>query len=189
MTTSVQIIEQTVRDLAAYETVSIAFEVNSRLRLDDLRDSGNIIVDLIEPWLKDYDASQDDRPTALPRRFDMSNWGILSAFENDVRLGGALISRDTPGCDMLEGRADLAVIFDLRVASAARGKGVGKALFGAAVLWARQRGCSELMVETQDNNVGACRFYAAMGCDIYKIEVGAYGPELDEAKLIWRFRL
>lgn len=185
----VRITEESISDLAAYETVSIAFEVNARLRLDEFRARGALVFDPIEPWWKDYDACEEDRPTSLARRFDMSNWGILSAFEDDRRLGGAIIARDTPGCDMLEGRDDLAVIFDFRVAPGARGKGLGQSLFQQSINWSKAHGCSELRVETQDNNVAACRFYSAMGCGIHSIEERAYGPAIDEAKLIWRVRL
>jgi ribosomal protein S18 acetylase RimI-like enzyme len=71
------------------------------------------------------------------------------------------------------------------VAPDARGRGVGGALFRAADAWAASRGCRRLEVETQNVNVGACRFYARQGCALAAIDRLAY-PELpDETMLLW----
>ena len=183
------LIEEGVDKLADYATVPIGFEVRSRVCLSDLRASpdGPITVTPEEPHWKDYDAYE--RPTALPARFDMSNWLIVSAFDGERRLGGVIAARDTLSCDMLDGRTDLVVPFDVRVHPTARGQGVGRALFEHVIVWARANGCTELRVETQDVNVVACRFYLAMGCQLHSAQEGAYGPELDEAMVIWRLRL
>ena len=143
----------------------------------------------VTPWWKDYDDCREDRPTMLAARFDMAKWLVVSAFEGERRLGGTIVAYDTPGCDMLDGRSDLVVPFDVRVDPDARGTGVGRTLFAYVAEWARSRGCVELHVETQDVNVGACRFYRAMGCDLYLVEEGAYGPKVNEVKLIWRLTL
>ena len=185
-----RLVEELVDELAAYEAVRIAFEVRSRVNLDLLRSSNGATITEIPviPRWKDYDECAEDRPTALPARFDMSNWLIVSAFESDRRLGGMIVAWNTPGCDMLEGRSDIVVLFDVRVHPAARGQGVGRLLFEYVVAWARTHACVELRVETQDVNVGACRFYRAMGCELHSVQEGAYGPELDEAMIIWRMQ-
>jgi len=104
----------------------------------------------------------------------------------DGRLAGAaVIAFDAPGVDMLEGRRDLAVLWDLRVAPDARGQGVGSALFRAAEAWTRARGCTQLKIETQNINAPACSFYAARGCVLGAVHKDAY-PELpDEIQLLW----
>ncbi|AIE83647.1 GNAT family N-acetyltransferase [Fimbriimonas ginsengisoli] len=178
-------------ELEAYEQVPIGFEVVGRVDLEELKASEGrfIVVRLGVPYLKDYDQDPDSRPSALPRHFQTDNWRLFAAFEADRRVGGAIVAWNSPGCDMLEGRSDLAVVFDLRVAHEARGRAIGRALFSEAAKWAKERGCKELRVETQDVNVGACRFYAAIGCHLHSVELGAYGPDLDEAKLIWSLPL
>ena len=67
---------------------------------------------------------------------------------------------------MLEGRHDLAVLWDIRVAPSSRRRGVGAALFCAATEWAAATGYQELKVETQNVNVAACRFYGRHGCEL-----------------------
>jgi GNAT superfamily N-acetyltransferase len=182
-----RIVEESIAALEAYGSVPIGFHINSKIRLDALiESSGRVLIEEpAEPRWKDYDAYPSECPAALPNYFDVSNWGVLSAYEGERRLGGAIVAWNTHGFDMLRGRSDLAVVADLRVHPDARGSGVGRGLFRAAQDWARSRGCVELNVETQETNVAACRFYAAMGCGLCSVEAGAYGPEIDEAKIIW----
>ena len=52
-----------------------------------------------------------------------------------------------------------------------RRRGVASKLFGAAVEWARERGCKQFKVETQNINVGACRFYQKQGCKLGAINL------------------
>jgi GNAT superfamily N-acetyltransferase len=86
---------------------------------------------------------------------------------------------------MLEGRADLAVLWDIRVAPAARRHGVGTALFEAAQIWALDNGCRQLKIETQNINVAACRFYARQGCVLRAARHGVYPECPDEIQLLW----
>ena len=86
---------------------------------------------------------------------------------------------------MLEGRRDLSVLWDIRVAPNARGRGVGSALFERVEAWALAQGCRQLKVETQNINVPACGFYARHGCELRAIHHAAY-PELpEEIQLLW----
>jgi GNAT superfamily N-acetyltransferase len=86
---------------------------------------------------------------------------------------------------MFEGRSDLAVLWDIRVAPSTRRCGVGAALFEAAEAWASAKGCRQLKVETQNVNVAACRFYARRGCELRATHGGAYSELPDEIQLLW----
>jgi ribosomal protein S18 acetylase RimI-like enzyme len=59
-----------------------------------------------------------------------------------------------------------AYIEDIAVDVKFRRLGVGRALIDRARQWARQRGLPGIMLETQTNNVGACRFYESCGFKI-----------------------
>ena len=142
-------------------------------------------VPVAEPWTKDYDAIEDERPTRWAERFDVANWGLIAAHADERRVGGAVVAFDTAGVSMLEGRSDLAVLWDIRIRPEARSSGVGTQLFHAAMAWARERGCRTMKVETQNINVPACRFYQHVGCRLGAIDRFAY-PELpDEVQLMW----
>ena len=171
--------------------MSIAFEVDRVLELS-VRDRGLGGIVLTErplavPYTKSYDDVAGERPTRWWRRFDLANWALFAARTAGERalVGGAVVAFDTPGVQMLEGRRDLAVLWDIRVAPAHRGRGVGRALFRAAESWASARGCRRLKIETQNVNVAACRFYAAQGCELGAIDRFAYPALPDEAQLLW----
>ena len=86
---------------------------------------------------------------------------------------------------MLEGRRNLAVLWDIRISPHARRQGVGSALFESVEAWALRHGCRQLEIETQNTNVPACRFYERQGCHLRAIDRAAY-PELpEEIQLLW----
>jgi aminoglycoside 6'-N-acetyltransferase I len=58
-----------------------------------------------------------------------------------------------------------ALIEELVVDEAARRQGVGRALIGAALDWARGQGCSEVEVSTDHDNTDAQAFYRQLGFD------------------------
>jgi GNAT superfamily N-acetyltransferase len=172
----------TLETLRNYASISIAFEVRGRL------DPLTFLETPVESWIKDYDAIEGNHPTDWAAHFDVSNWTLLTAWQEDERVGGAVVAWNSEGLGMLQGRKDLAVLWDIRVAEGHRGQGIGQSLFRTALDWARARGCVELQVETQDINPNACRFYSARGCTLLKIDPDAY-PGLAETQLIWSIPL
>jgi GNAT superfamily N-acetyltransferase len=179
--------------VSEYARISIAFVVRRVLEVT-LADGGMGGVSLTEapvaqPYLKDYDALEGEGPEHWAERFDVSNWGMLGAYLDGTRVGGAVVAFRTAGLCMLAGRDDVAVLWDIRVAPGQRGAGVGSALFQAAADWAATRGCKFLTIETQNINVAACRFYRKMGCTLGAIDRFAY-PELPaEVQLLWQNEL
>jgi GNAT superfamily N-acetyltransferase len=178
--------------LAAYSTIPIAYEVASRFVIEaiDVGLGGFTMHEepVVKPYTKDYDTPEQESPMHWARRFDLTNWGLLFAYEGDAHVGGAALAFDTPGVGMLEGRRDLAVLWDIRVHPSRRHTGIGVALFERAREWARARGCRQLKVETQDVNVPACRFYAKQGCELGAIHRYAYAGDATvahEAMLLW----
>ncbi len=187
--TAVRITEEPITALPALARIPIAFEVDRVLDAVPLADgSGGFALHeraLDAPYRKDYDAEPGNGPLYWAGRFDLARWGLLAARFDDGWIGGAVIAVDTPEVARLEGRHDLAVLWDLRVTPAHRGRGVGAALFRAAEGWAAARGCRELSIETQNINVAACRFYAAQGCRLDAVHPGAYRHLPDEIQLLW----
>lgn len=186
---TVEIREEPLTDLAAYARVSISFRVRSVLAVS-ARNGGLGGVELVErpqspAFAKDYDAGAENHPTEWPNRFDLTHWGLLSAWSHDERVGGAAIAFRTPGLRMLGDRRDLAVLWDLRVAPHVRQRGLGRSLFAEASRWAIARGCRWLAVETQNVNVPACRFYASQGCVLGAIHRFAYPEFPDEVQMLW----
>jgi streptothricin acetyltransferase len=167
--------------LSEYAKIPIAFPVESHFRVDPI-DAGLGGFRLTEeevtpPRVKDYDGYPDGGPERWLKRFDVSNWGLFVALSGARWYGGATVAFHTPALHVLGGRSDLAVLWDLRVHPDFRRHGIGSDLFRYAAQWARQRGCTQLKVETQNVNVPACRFYRRQGCVLGGIDVFGYKGE------------
>ena len=78
-------------------------------------------------------------------------------------------------------------IEDIAVARGSRGKGIGTSLVEKAIAWAKQKGLGGLMLETQDVNLPACRFYAKLGFEIGAVDTMLYAnfASKDEKAIFW----
>ncbi len=173
-------IEQISADqLDQYARISIGFWVKSVFDVQAVENGlgGLRFVEerVVEPYFKDYDHQEaEGSPIFWPKQFDVSQWGFFLAMRGDIPVGGAAAAFHSAGVNMLEGRSDLAVLWDIRVRPEDRGQGVGATLFGHILPWVRARGGRQLKIETQNINVGACRFYARMGCHLGMIHRYGY---------------
>jgi streptothricin acetyltransferase len=73
-----------------------------------------------------------------------------------------------------------------------RKQGVGRALIMQAIEWAKENGFPGLMLETQNNNVSACRLYESCGFELGGFDFNLYKgitPGTDEIALYWYFIL
>ena len=91
------------------------------------------------PFVKDYDRDNGHGPQGWAAQWDLSNWGVLAAFDGPIRIGGALIAWDTPGIQILDGNVDRALLWDIRVHEDCQRKGVGSALLGGCSMGKSQR--------------------------------------------------
>ncbi|MCG2786887.1 MAG: GNAT family N-acetyltransferase [Anaerolineae bacterium] len=188
------ILEISPSDLARYAAIPMTLDVRTIFDIR-LADNGLGGVGLVEtpvsPYTKDYD--EFGGPLSWPDEFDVSRWGFFLALHNGGQaLGGAAVAWNTNGVNMLEGRSDLSVLWDIRVHPEWRKQGLGRALFAQSVQWSHQRGCTRMKIETQNINVPACRFYAAQGCQLGDIRRFAYQDEpavAHEAQLNWYLNL
>ncbi|MBM7615883.1 GNAT family N-acetyltransferase [Alkaliphilus hydrothermalis] len=142
----------------------------------------------IEEYIKDIGLDQD--PFEWESSFDLSNWGFFIVYHQDKPVAGITLAFDTEGVNMLAKRKDLTVVWDIRVAPEYKGMGIGSQLINAAKAWAKERNCTQLKIETQNNNVAACKFYKSQGAVLGEInEYAYYGDMDDEVMLIWYIEL
>jgi ribosomal protein S18 acetylase RimI-like enzyme len=81
-----------------------------------------------------------------------------------------------------------ALIHELAVDLPARHGGIARRLMDQAVLWARAQGLAGLRLETQSNNVPACRFYRRYGFQLGGHDEWLYRalePGTREVALFW----
>jgi GNAT superfamily N-acetyltransferase len=184
----IQISVELPETMAAYGTIPGAFLVESQLRVMPHEGGmGGLLLahEPVSPYIKDYDASSGG-PKDWPERWNMSGWGILAAYDDGRRIGGAVIAHKEPSLVLAGQPEGTAVLWDLRVDWAYRRRGVGRQLFERAESWARDRNCRRLEVETQNTNVNACKFYARQGCELIAINRNAYPRLSHETQLIWQ---
>ncbi|MGH9236393.1 MAG: hypothetical protein ACRD3G_00005, partial [Vicinamibacterales bacterium] len=114
---TIEVTEEARTALPEYARVPIVFTVDRVLDVTN-RDDGRFVLSerrLEVPYEKDYDALAGEGPLQWGSRFDLSNWALFTARLATRIVGGAAIAFDTPELTMLEGRRDLAVLWDIRV--------------------------------------------------------------------------
>ena len=144
---TIEITEEPMARLPEYARIPIIFTVDRVLDVTSRGDGGGFALSerpLEVPYEKDYDAIAGEGPLQWARRFNLSNWALFTARGATRIVGGATVAFDTPGLTMLEGRRDLAVLWDIRVSPEARRQGVGSALFERVTAWAQLDGCRRL---------------------------------------------
>ncbi|MCP4679155.1 MAG: GNAT family N-acetyltransferase [Deltaproteobacteria bacterium] len=134
-------------------------------------------------YVKDYDSTNS--PTRWATKWDLSNWSLITAVSRGQPIGGCVIAYDSDDVHMLEGRKDMSVLWDIRIAPEFRRQGIGKMLFTHAVEWSKRQKCRSMKIETQNTNINACRFYARQGCVLRIINRFAYDDSPNEVQLIW----
>ena len=85
-----------------------------------------------------------------------------------------------------------AFIWNLMMDVSARGQGLGSTFIKRAIAWSKARGHRAIMLETQTNNVPACRFYAKMGFKLVGVNEVFYSNRdiaRDEVAIFWSYEL
>ena len=85
-----------------------------------------------------------------------------------------------------------AYVEDIRVDRDFRRLGIGRKLLEKAVDWANGKGLAGVMLETQNNNAGACELYRKCGFKLGGVDRLLYkglNPETSEIALYWYYLL
>jgi GNAT superfamily N-acetyltransferase len=185
----IEIAEEPASFLTEYARIPISFQVTRLLDVTTPSGPGGEFI-LTEraadaAFEKDYDAAEENGPLWWRDRFDLSEWGVFSARVTGRVVAGAMVAFRSPDIAMLEGRGDLALLCDIRVAPAMRGNGIGSALMERVEKWTLARQATCLKVETQNINVPACRFYESRGFVLRTANAGAYPDFPEEIQLLW----
>lgn len=172
-----------------YDTVSMNVDVQSEYKVERINSGlGGFTLEEIQvsPYIKDL--SKYERAVNYEKDFDVTNWRFYMAFSGDVPVGAMTIAGKTEGLHMLSGRTDACVLWDIRVADAYKHNGIGQELLKMGIAGAKSDGYRQMIIECQNNNVPACRFYQKQGALLSKIDMYAYysEPEVrDEIQFVW----
>lgn len=101
----------------------------------------------------------------------------------------ACIDNHAAGCIVLRRNWNkYAFIEDIAIDKNYRGYGIGRKLIEQAKQWTKKGGMPGIMLETQNNNVSACKFYESCGFVIGGIDLHLYQgihEHNDEIALFW----
>lgn len=159
--------------LADAGTIDGSFTIDEKLVLSAEDDQPRFAAVPLPPRIKRYD------PTDYAAYVGRRGKAAFLAYAGGRPAGLVALSQSWNG---------FATVDEIIVDAAARKAGIGPALIGAAIGWAKARRLPGIMLETQNTNVAACRFYqrcgfALGGWDRFLYQ--AIDPGTDEIALYW----
>ncbi len=176
-----------------YDQVSMNVDVRSEYRVTRIDNGlGGLVFEEenVAPYVKDL--SKYEKAVEYEEMFDISSWRFYMAFDGDIPVGAMTIAGATEGMNMLGGRTDACVLWDIRVADGYKHKGIGQRLFDLGIAAAKADGYRLMIIECQNNNVPACKFYRKQGALLSKVDMNAYDSEPDianEVQFVWHLDL
>ncbi|HSM71516.1 MAG TPA: GNAT family N-acetyltransferase [Anaerolineales bacterium] len=149
--------------------------VRSHLMLDVKDNKISYSIVPVEPYEKIFNIEVEEYPTFI----DNPQKAIFFADVDGIPAGQVKI---VPWWNKF------ACVQELVVDTEFRGKGIGQALLNHGVEWAREHNYPGVTLETQTNNVSACKLYEKCGFVLSGFDMNAYRnePEAhDEIALFW----
>lgn len=177
--------EINIDKLEEYDNIPFYYNTNQKYELKKVNNGlGGILLELVT--VPEYHKDFGKRTQRWKKLFDLTNWKIYVAYnENNEMIAGCTVATKTSNCIMLDGRDDLAVLWDIRVSDKYKHMGIGQKLFNMAKEYVKEKGFMQLKVECQNTNPAAVNFYHKQGMKLCAINEYAYQECLNEAQLIW----
>ncbi len=132
-------------------------------------------VDSVEPYLKNYGIDSQE----FCDYRDAADSTVLVAWLDEQPVGHIVISKKWNG---------YAHIDELAVDVTARRNGIARKLLDVAQFWSRRQNLSGIMLETQNNNLAACKLYENYGFVVGGVDYLRYraiDPATEEAAIFW----
>ncbi|MET0951169.1 MAG: GNAT family N-acetyltransferase, partial [Pseudomonas sp.] len=110
---------------------------------------------------------------------DAADSTVLVAWLEDRAVGHVVLSKHWNG---------FAHVDELAVDISARRNGVARALLDVAQFWSRKQDLPGIMLETQNNNLAACKLYERCGFVVGGVDHMRYrgiDPQTREAAIFW----
>lgn len=175
-----------------YDTIPMYVDVRTEYQMKRIDNRLGLIFEEVQvaPYRKDL--SVYERAVEYEEKFDIANWYFYMAFDEDKPIGAMTIAGRTPDLNMLSGRDDACVLWDIRVADNYKHQGIGQRLMDIGIEDARTAGYRQMIIECQNNNVPACHFYRKQGALLSKVDLYAYDSEDDcknEIQFVWTLNL
>ena len=142
-----EIVELSAYTLKDMNKANEAFEVIGRLKPTFINEEWTYTEEL---YTQSYFHSYPNDDCDYASYINNPDRAVFLAYINQECVGQVVLRKDWNKYAFVE---------DICVSKSNRGKGVGTALIQKAVEWAKDKELYGLALETQDNNLLACRFY------------------------------
>ena len=171
--------------LKEYGEIPFYYDTTKKYELTKINNGiGGIKMDLVDVPL--YHKDFGTRTERWIELFDLDKWKFFVACDEEDRLiAGCTIAANSKNCHMLEGKDDLAVLWDIRVSDEYKHQGIGQKLFDMALEYVKKAGYKQLKVECQNTNPAAVNFYHKQGFILGAINEYAYPDYPNETELLW----
>ena len=177
--------ELDLKKLSQYDTIVSSYNTTKKYEITKInRGLGGFEINLVdvEPYEKLFEGNSCEWLDCFK---DLSNWRIYVAKDNDKLIGGCVVATKTKSCNMLEGRDDLAVLWDIRVSDGYKHQGIGQHLFDMAINYCKSNKFKQFKIECQNTNPTAVNFYYKQGASLCAINEYAYKDYPNETQLLW----
>lgn len=132
-------------------------------------------VEPVEPYRKNYGIDSQE----FCDYRDAADSTVLVAWLDERAVGHVVLSTHWNG---------FAHVDELAVDESARRHGIARALLDVAQFWSRKRNLPGVMLETQNNNLAACRLYESCGYQVGGVDHMRYrglDPQSRETAIFW----
>ncbi len=132
-------------------------------------------IESVEPYLKNYGIDSQE----FCDYRDAADSSVLVAWLDEQPVGHIVLSKNWNG---------FAHIDELAVDAAARRNGIARKLLDVAQFWSRKHSLPGIMLETQNNNLAACKLYESYGFVVGGVDYLRYraiDPTTHEAAIFW----
>lgn len=172
-----EIIKINIKKISDMNKANEPFEIIGKLKPTFANGEWTYMEELLdEPYLKSYPNDDSDYSEYI----DNPDKIIFLAYSEGTCVGQIVLRKDWNKYAFVE---------DICVSKMVRGQGVGTALMQKAEQWAKSVGMDGLALETQDNNLWACRFYTKCDFVIGAVNTMLYKnfdkPWSDENAILW----
>ncbi|MFD0587395.1 GNAT family N-acetyltransferase [Paenibacillus sp. GCM10027627] len=175
----VSIIEMTESDHEHVIDIDDSFVVDSILIPYFSGESIAYTTHKVEFYIKSYEDDESDESLEENRNGYSSDSVIFKAFADEHPAGQIRLKRNWN---------HFAYIEDIKVDKRYRRAGIGRKLMEQAEKWALAGGMPGVALETQNNNLKACKFYESCGFVLGGFDLFLYknlGKSSDEIALYW----
>ena len=152
-----------------------SFEVRAYACADPYKKVEQWPLEQIAPYRKCYGIDPDEF-AAYRGAHDSA---VFMAYLDNQPVGHVVVSTNWNG---------FAHVDELAVAACARRHGVAKSLLEVVKFWSHKKNLPGIMLETQNNNIGACRLYERCGYQVGGVDHLRYrgiDPQTREVAIFW----